>query len=192
MYKCLIFDFDGTIVDSNLIKKSLFYEVLNEFDIDKNELKVQISIDGKSRNQIIAGALSKYSEEVVLKSIKRYSLLTFDKISRIKPNKYFFEIVEYCKKNGIYLVLSSNTPENELIKIIKEMSLFNIFDEVHGYPKLKSESLNKIIIENNFLSNQTLVIGDGESDKLSAEVNNCDFIRINKNSLKKLKQTLIC
>ena len=143
MYKCLIFDFDGTIVDSNLIKKSLFYEVLNEFDIDKNELKVQISIDGKSRNQIIRGALSKYSEEVVLKSIKMYSLLTFDKISKIKPNKYFFEVVEYCKKNGIYLVLSSNTPENELIKIIKEMNLFNIFNEVHGSPKLKSVTLKK-------------------------------------------------
>lgn len=192
MYKCLIFDFDGTIVDSNLIKKSLFYEVLNEFDIDKNELKVQISIDGKSRNQIIRGALSKYSEEVVLKSIKMYSLLTFDKISKIKPNKYFFEVVEYCKKNGIYLVLSSNTPENELIKIIKEMNLFNIFNEVHGSPKLKSVTLKKIIIENNFLSNQILVIGDGESDKLSAEDNNCDFMGINKNSLKELKQTLLC
>ena len=192
MYKCLIFDFDGTIVDSNLIKKSLFYEVLNEFDIDKNELKVQISIDGKSRNQINRGALSKYSEEVVLKSIKMYSLLTFDKISKIKPNKYFFEVVEYCKKNGIYLVLSSNTPENELIKIIKEMNLFNIFNEVHGSPKLKSVTLKKIIIENNFLSNQILVIGDGESDKLSAEDNNCDFMGINKNSLKELKQTLLC
>ena len=90
------------------------------------------------------------------------------------------------------MVLSSNTPENELIKIIKEMNLFNIFNEVHGSPKLKSVTLKKIIIENNFLSNQILVIGDGESDKLSAEDNNCDFIGINKNSLKELKQTLIC
>ena len=192
MYKCLIFDFDGTIVDSNLIKKSLFYKVLDEFDIDKNELKVQISIDGKSRNQIIRGLLSKYSEEVVLKCIKIYSILTFDKISKIIPNKYFFEVVEYCKKNGIYLVLSSNTPENELIKIIKEMNLFNVFNEVHGSPKLKSETLKKIIIENNFFSNQILVVGDGESDKISAEDNNCDFIHVNQNSLKKLKQTLIC
>lgn len=191
MYKCFVFDFDGTIVDSNTLKKSLFFEILNNFDVDISLLEKEISIDGKSRNEIIRNMLFNYPEHNKVEAIRQYSKKSREAISSLKPNNFFFQIIEYCINNSIYLVLSSNTPENELIKIVKEMKIFKLFDEINGNPKSKTETLNKIIINNKFKSSEILVIGDGISDKESASENETDFHFVKNNCLESLLKKII-
>ena len=46
-------------------------------------------------------------------------------------------------------------------------------------------TLEKIINKYSVSSNEVMVIGDGESDRISAEKNNCHFFHINeKNNIK--------
>ena len=46
-------------------------------------------------------------------------------------------------------------------------------------------TLEKIINKYSASSNEVMVIGDGESDRISAEKNNCHFFHINeKNNIK--------
>ena len=185
MFKCLVFDFDGTIVNSNKLKKDLFFDVLRSYKIDFNLLSHKISIDGMSRNQIIRDVMYDYDDDIIEKVISDYSKKTLNSISKIKPNLYFNKIIRFALKNNIYLVLSSNTPKKELLKITNNLDITSLFNEIHGFPEIKINTIKKILKKNSFKADQICVLGDGVSDKVSAEVNQTNFFLVVNNDLEK-------
>ena len=76
------------------------------------------------------------------------------------------------------LYVSSITPEAALREIIMTRNWQGYFADTFGYPREKSQNLRNIMQTEQVGSSELVVVGDGESDRKSAEENGCRFIRV--------------
>ena len=75
-------------------------------------------------------------------------------------------------------LVSSTTPDAALKEILRFRKWTGYFRAVFGYPHEKSETLRRIITLEKLTSNQVLVVGDGESDRKSAQENKAPFLQV--------------
>ena len=69
--------------------------------------------------------------------------------------------------------------------ILKNLKLDIFFEALFGYPQKKEVTLKNIMNQYTVSASEVVVIGDGESDRISAEKNDCHFFHINeKNTIK--------
>ena len=194
--KVVVFDFDGTLVKSNKLKYDAYFELFPQ---------------DAYHNEVIRNVLSKSFEE------SRYSIL--EKILReVAPeandlqetvhslaDRYNVIVVEGAKtcpecpgaerllqRLSLFypLYLSSTTPEAALREIIRFRRWFRYFKNIFGYPRKKQETLREILREEQLHPSQMLVVGDGESDRVSAEAVGCDFFDVSNKPLSALRLQL--
>jgi phosphoglycolate phosphatase-like HAD superfamily hydrolase len=90
------------------------------------------------------------------------------------------------------LYVSSTTPESALTEIIHFRKWSRYFEGIFGYPHEKSKTLQNIIECEKVKSSEVLIVGDGESDRISALENGCPFIHVSENfQLKELTDLVL-
>ena len=185
--KILVFDFDGTLIPSNELKEQIFFDI---FDTKYHSIVTNVLVQYKdsSRFEIIEKILieSKQfnSSQDLNQFTSAYSSHLIEKIKKIPVDRDIFTNLQILKEK-YHLFLSSYTYKNDLPIILKNIGFDIFFEKLFGYPQQKEVTLKNIINEYSVSSNEVLVIGDGESDRVSAEKNNCHFFHINeKNNIK--------
>lgn len=185
--KAIVFDFDGTLIESNELKRQIFFDIFdNKFhpqitktlnenkDLSRFELikKILIKINCKK----ISANLDEYTS--------RYSDNLINQISVITVDSNLYKNLENLKSR-YKIYLSSLTYKNDLPVILKNLKLDKYFENVYGYPQKKEVTLKNIITRLSLSPSEVMVVGDGESDRISAKINNCHFFHINdKNNIK--------
>lgn len=184
-YKALIFDFDGTLVISNQLKIDAYYDIFESDDVDHDIIRNILELYPElNRYDTIRKILEEANCKHDLASLSDiYSKLVFDRITKAKNLDHAEELLECLISKDIKLFLSSNTPLIVLKEIINHRGWNKYFERIYGFPDKKADTLKQIIGEFKFKPVDCLVIGDGESDHLSALSNNIDFCRIATNSL---------
>ncbi len=76
------------------------------------------------------------------------------------------------------LYLSSNTPEADLRETIAARGWGRYFQGIFGFPHEKTATLRRVLADEDIGPETLLVVGDGETDRISAEAVGCDFIRL--------------
>ncbi len=196
----IVFDFDGTLVDSNRLKYEAFFELFprDEFHnrIIKDVLKVFLE---ESRYLILKEIMRKIDgkksqdeefERRLEELANRYNTLVLSgaKICEEKPGAR--EVLEFLSVR-YRLYISSTTPESALKEIVKYRNWDGIFYDIFGYPRDKSSTLLEIIRRESISPDEILVVGDGESDRISASNAGCVFFHINsERCLRKLMRFL--
>lgn len=181
----IVFDFDGTLIDSNRLKYNAYFELFPP--------------DAHYRH-VIRAVLSEIFEEsryVILEEILR-RLAPGDESSlrgRVSElAQHYNEIVlvgaKTCREKAgaertfktlapdYAMYVSSTTPDAALKEIIQFRKWDGYFRGVFGHPHKKPETLRRIIAMENVRSAQVLVVGDGESDRGSAMENGCPFVQV--------------
>ena len=188
-YKIIVFDFDGTLINSNEIKLIAYYKAFSSVELDKSIID-DILKEFPELNRydtigkiILASNNSSINQDEI---IFRYNKIVMTDIIKATPLEYAEKILVELKKRELKLYLSSNTPLEILSEIINAKNWRFYFKDIYGYPSEKSETIKKIIKENKFSKDKYLVVGDGESDKISASSNNIDFFKVKEKSLKDL------
>ena len=180
-FKLIIWDFDGVIKDSVLIKSNGFEKLFEPYGLKiVNKVKKHHKEnEGISRYVKIPLYLSWISKDMSKKNIKifynKYSEIVFDKVIKspwVPGVKVFLEKNPY---NQIFVLISA-TPENELKKIISKLKINKCFKAIYGSPKIKLNQIKKILKKFNISSKDTLMIGDTISDYNAAKSNNINFI----------------
>jgi phosphoglycolate phosphatase len=183
MGKLWIFDFDGTLVDSEAAIKHCYLKVTEKLlperiNFVKNiligptlEETTQIILTNKNlhlKNQFMKEFQSQYDSGMVLET-------------PIYPNVN--EVLQKLKNNGDSLSVLTNKRAIPTHKLINHYNWNHLFDWVacmDEYPDLKnkSELLKKQDIPKKNYS-KILLVGDTVNDGIAAEKNEIDFIKVN-------------
>ena len=83
-------------------------------------------------------------------------------MKKINKLKVSIHLLKFFKKNfkSSYLYVSTATPHNTIVKILKTKKIYRYFKKVYGSPSTKVEHINKI--KKNKL--KTFFIGDSKED----------------------------
>lgn len=181
----MLWDFDGVIIDSNLIREDGFKEVLKDYPFDQ----VSKLINFHKAN----GGLSRYvkfryffenirNEELPDKKLSSL-LLSFGSIMEEKLNSndlLISETIEFIKKyyKTVEMHIVSGSDQVELRGLCKSFGIDKYFKTINGSP-IPKNNLVKEIIEKVFDKVDICLIGDSTNDLEAASKNGITFFAYN-------------
>jgi len=174
----IIFDFDGVIVDSHKVKDKAFYELFSGYGnkIAKKTQLYHLKNIGKSRffkfDYIVKNILKEKSSNQKLKILSyQFDKITINKIIKLKAVPY---LLAFLKKNNNKFIyhISTGTPQDLMIKILKKKKLDSYFEKIYGSPSSKISHIKKIKKNRK----KTLFIGDSYEDYLSCKKTKTKFV----------------
>jgi phosphoglycolate phosphatase-like HAD superfamily hydrolase len=181
----IVFDFDGTLIDSNQLKHDAYFGLFPPDDRHTRIIRAVLSeIFEQSRYVILEEIFRRLGlrEEATLREKVRELAKCYNQMvvagAKTCPEKGGAEeaLKKFAPTYGLYV--SSTTPDASLKEILQFRNWDSYFRAVFGYPHEKSETLQRIVALERVKSAQVLVVGDGESDRKSAVDNGCPFLRV--------------
>ena len=196
--KNIIFDFDGVIIDSMEVRVKGINKVFSEYDkeaLDKfieyyrynaglsKFIKIKYfynNILGKDITEEKVNLYSKKLSEIMRLKLSSKSVLIKDTLSFIENNYHIYNFH-----------IASGSEEEELKYLCERLDISRFFKSIHGAPIHKNDLVAKIIKENNYNKDETIVIGDSINDFEAAEINRIDFFWYNNLNLVELASKYI-
>tara|TARA_Y100001970_G_C14255763_1_gene875248 strand:+ start:850 stop:1488 length:639 start_codon:yes stop_codon:yes gene_type:complete len=188
--KLIIFDFDGTICDSLEAKKIAFENLYKPYgkEIVKRVSNHHTQNLGISREEklrfIQKEILSQDHSEVRIKELSK----NFSKLVKqhVIDAPFIKGALDFLKKNSrnYELHISSATPQEELLDILKAKNLSSYFLSINGSPRKKFEHIKTILHKNRIIKrNEVVFIGDSMQDQLAAKKAEVNFIGIGSSNV---------
>ena len=186
--RVIVFDFDGTLIDSNRLKYDAYFEL---FPKDKLHSQVIENVLATKYEESRFSILAEILRRLETKEVQASS----DQALNDLANRYNDLVVSGAKtcpempgaeksikhlSTRYRLYVSSTTPDTPLKEIIDHRGWAGYFVDSFGYPHKKARTLQLIKKQEGIDSSELLVVGDGESDRKSAEENRCRFIHVNR------------
>lgn len=182
MIKFVVFDFDGTLVESNEIKRQTFFEVTDHLPGTKPLLdKVLSDPEFGDRNAIFAYVserLNSTNQGVVVDPLELsalYTKLCEEKIIQAHEIKGATQALAKLYAMGIKLMISSATPELTLKNIILKRGWGPMFSDIYGFPASKEQHVTEIMGTWQCSAENILYVGDSEIDRRAALRAGCYF-----------------
>lgn len=181
MIGTIIFDFDGVILESVSVKTDAFRQLFADYP-DHVDAIVQFHRDngGMSRfdkfQHIYSNILKQELNANEVKSLsERFSRLVFD---GVLSSPFVPGALEFLQTNAraYTLFIVSATPEEELIKIVKQRKIGKYFEGVYGSPIQKERNIRKIIRDHAIAPASVVFIGDARNDWNAARLTGIRFI----------------
>jgi len=182
--KTLIFDLDGTILDTLIDLKNAVNHALNFYNLPEKDLEFVRKAIGNGTTILIKrctpSSLSDEERNKVFNKFKAYYLEHYADFT--KPYEGIKEMLTNLKDKVTLAVVSNK--DNDLTNKIIAKEYPGLFDIVQGsyldHPKKPDPYLiNKIIKENNINKKECLYIGDTNVDKESATNAALPYLLIN-------------
>ncbi|WP_234986359.1 HAD family hydrolase [Pontibacter lucknowensis] len=189
-YKAVLWDFDGVIMDSMAIRDKGFEVTLANFPKEQ----VEQLLDYHRLN----GGLSRYVKfryfyEEILKEpitddmVKAYAArfsevmmeLLIDEKLLIEDSLDF--IRKYHRHVPMHIV--SGSDGKELNVICEQLNIAEYFVSIQGSPTPKKTLVENLLVENNYLPEHVVLVGDSINDQEAAEANQLDFLAYNNSKL---------
>ena len=186
-YRGLIFDLDGTLVDTvydlsdsvNLVMKTNNFPELSVEQTRKNigngmfkliqrSVPDEFKNDSIFINQLVEQLIEIYRPGVVNKSV---------------PFKGIKDLLEYCNQNNIPIGVASNKTDNESKLILKTLFPTVTFTSILGHREGNPHKpdpivVNSILKEMNCSADETLYIGDSYTDFQTAQNGGLDCLLV--------------
>ena len=190
MIECLVFDFDGVLVDSNEIKRAAFFRIFAGF--------------GESGRQWVTSALERDDEgdrfdiirSVLDQAVGSGTLETTATVEELVQS-YAVEYNTICEAhaatcaeitgvtsmlNAVYrrypLYIVSATPVEPLRRIVEMRGWGHYFKEVLGRPESKTRHLAHVLEREGIGAERLLFVGDGKRDWSAARIAGTWFVGV--------------
>ena len=164
MIKNIIFDFDGVLVDSEILVAKAFVKYMKKFGIELDE-KEFANFAGKKTVQVIDILSQKYSikdQQKFCTDIKDISLNIYKNELTTVEGAY-----EFVSKTKLNLYIGSNSVKDRIIDGLQRVELNKYFkpEQVYSFdlvekPKPSPDVYLKAIKDNNLNKKHTIIIED--------------------------------
>jgi phosphoglycolate phosphatase-like HAD superfamily hydrolase len=187
--KAIIFDWDGTLLNSMPYKRSNFILLMERFGINQEQaLSYHLECSGIPRKELFTQALKKIVNKEI--SDKEYDLLSDEytqlNIREAKHASIFSDalaVIPELHKRKYQLFISSSSAPNELKTVVASLKFDHYFSEVMGSEHLSNkgpEHMKHICRKYQLEKNETLFIGDDEKDSYLASMVPMDCFRVDR------------
>lgn len=163
MIKVVIFDFDGTLVQSRDLAIRLFNHFADKYGYNKmkeGEIKYLATLSIKDRLKLLGCPIYKLPFLLVdMKKKYKQDVIHLDIVPGIQ------DVLNRLKQDGIKIgILSSNTKENVMFWL--DTHQIKYFDFIHTASNLfgKDKAINGILHQYNIPKNEVLYVGDEVRD----------------------------
>lgn len=185
-FDAIIFDFDGTLVDSAGVKHDSFFELFPPTEEHRAIVKdVLVRDPDGSRHAVIPrmieGMRKRGLDVPGDGHIQRYGEIVEAGVSAAPECPGATDLLAGLHGRA-KLYIASNTPQEAVRHQAQLRGWSSYFDGVFGYPARKTDVVRDILNGEAISPDRLAVIGDGISDEEAARANRCVFIKIEKPS----------
>lgn len=169
--KCVIFDMDGVIIDSEEIHKKAYYETFTSIGVDVSD-ELYKTFTGSSTINAFQRLVAHFKldldpEELVLDKRKRY-VNFFENDPSLHLVKGVEELVKHCYNKGLILVLASSSAMVNIDRVFNRFNLNQYFTaKISGANLTESkphpEIFEKAAILGNTPKENCIVIEDSDN-----------------------------
>jgi phosphoglycolate phosphatase-like HAD superfamily hydrolase len=184
LFSTLVFDFDGTLVDSNAIKRQGFFDVVADHaDGAARMRRVLDHVKGDRRSVFEAyrddaASMGQGPLPSVDSLVRLYSEHVDGLVATAHEMPGATTLLTELRRARRRLYLSSATPIDSLRRILEQRQWLHLFDGVFGHPATKRATLEGIREVDRLDIASLAVVGDGEDDRDSAAFLGCMFFPV--------------
>ena len=179
MSKAIIFDFDGTLVDSEKTIYQCFQSIINILAPERIDYAKNVLIGPPLRDtasEILGPNHQGQLDEFVKLFIEMHDDYA---IKNTQPYNGVIETLKKLSLKGITMAVATNKRYAPTIKLIKHFNWQDYFTYIEcsdsqNQIRNKDEMIQEILKNNNF--NKAIFVGDTVNDGLSANLNQLPFI----------------
>lgn len=181
-YKCFVFDWDGTLMDSEAKIVSCMQAAIRDMQFEsrsEEQIKNIIGLGFKEALTMLYPGKNEYYE----KFVEQYRVYFLDDKSKASPLFSHVELLlELLNEKSYFVAVATGKGRQGLDKVLQETSLASYFhvtrcaDETFSKPN--PQMLNEIMDFVGVEASETIMIGDTEYDLNMARNAGCDSIGI--------------
>ena len=181
----VVFDFDGTLVRSNQIKRDSFYEVVAGVPGAAAILGNLFASDFRGDRFAVFGEVARRLGPDGMAGVREpdalaasYGRLCRERIAAAPEVPGAEAALTRLAAAGARLFLISATPQSALSEVVADRGLARFFDLVLGAPTGKPAHLRRVIEACGIDAADIVMVGDGRDDQAAAAEVGCRFVAV--------------
>lgn len=178
--RLVVFDFDGTLVDSNAVKREMFFTYSRSDRGGVERMRHLLGCVTGDRYAIWDAYVRErdgdaYDVLTVRQIVREFSAAVNKAIALALEIPGASPLLKILGTSGIHLAVSSATPQEDLISVLEQRAWIDRFDSISGSPATKIETLKRLSQTYGVKAEEIAVVGDGHDDLESADLFGCMF-----------------